>query len=353
MKTTPMVNKLLSASLLVLGMVLSGYAQNTCTQSLRSAQTAYDEGQLQRIPVLLESCLNSRDGFTDEEKTLAYRLLTLAHIFMDEPQKADEAMLALLKFNPQFEINEGADPAELINLYGTFRTTPILSYGIKGGGNITLVEVLNSFGVHNLEGTDGEYQKDPGFQVGFSVEIPLTKKLTLNPELYLMGNFNTYVNNFGNIDSLNRFIRKQEFTFSHLTASLPVTLQYRLIDNSKLNPYVFAGASANYALSSTLNGQTNSSNESFEGPTEDLMEQRFALNFNAILGGGIKLKVGKNQLLIEARFNYGILNQLDEDKRYANQELLFNYGYIHDDIKLHSIALSVGYLLPLYKPKKL
>ncbi|MEM7108769.1 MAG: porin family protein [Bacteroidota bacterium] len=349
----PVSKYFISALLLMIG--LSNTAVGQCAQSLRAARTAYDEGQLQKIASIIQGCMNAEgeDGFNDDDKTAAYRLLILTYLFTDEPEKADQAMLDLLSFNPQYQINEASDPAELINLYRSFRTWPIFHYGVKGGGNLTLVEVLNTFSVQNPVGMNGEYELNPGFQIGVTVEIPINERWIVNPEISISSHFTTYKNNFAQIDSINRFITQHDFQISQTNIMLPVTVQYKLPLKSKLNPYILAGGSASYALSANFNGQTDTSNESFEGATIDLIPQREPLNFGAIVGAGIKIKAGKNQFQAELRFNYGFRNQVDESERLGNQELIFDYGYVESDFRMHSLMLSVGYLLPKYNPKKL
>ena len=95
-------------------------AQTACAQTLRQARTVFDEGRIHEIETLVSSCIEK--GFTDEERTEAYRLLILSYIYLDEADKADEAMLALLRVNHHYQVNEQADPTELIVLYETFRT---------------------------------------------------------------------------------------------------------------------------------------------------------------------------------------------------------------------------------------
>src|SRR6478609_109001 len=86
--------------------------QSTCTQTLRTARSTYDQGRLHELPSLLEGCI--KNGFTQQEKVEAYKLLVLAYIYLEEPTKADEAMLNLLNTDHYFKINEATDPAEFI-----------------------------------------------------------------------------------------------------------------------------------------------------------------------------------------------------------------------------------------------
>ena len=118
--------------------LVSGYlltnAQD-CAQSLRLASSSYDQGRLHEIPELLKKCLDN--GFTSIEKVNAYKLLALSYLYLEEPEKADEAMLELLNTDHFFEPNQAVDPAEFIGLYNTFRTKPLFSIGVKLSAGVT------------------------------------------------------------------------------------------------------------------------------------------------------------------------------------------------------------------------
>ena len=335
------------------GISVSVYAQNTCTQSLRSARTAYDEGQLQRIPSLLQSCLESRTGFTDEEKTEAYRLLILAHIFMDEPDEADAAMLALLRFNPQFQINESADPAELINLYGTFRTRPIFLYGAKFDFNYSIVDVLDFYGLHDLNSTQGDYESNVSFGGAAVVEKELTDKFSARAEPSFVTNRFTYTNFFLNETDGNN-IAEPEAVERQSWLALKLSGQYKLLENP-FNPTVIAGVSAQYLLLSDLDASTLiSGGEPAQGPTIDLTggdkDMRNALRYTVHAGIGIKRKIGKNYIIADLTYHFG-LNNITQSN-YDN-ELSWRYGLALNDIRVHTLTFSIGVLLPKYNPKKL
>src|SRR5438105_6022452 len=101
----------------------AGFAQTTsCSQTLRLARSTYDQGRLHEVATLMEKCL--KGGFTQQEKVEAYKLLCLTYLYLEEPEKADDAMLNLLRTDPYFEVNKQVDPAEFIALYRTFRTQP-------------------------------------------------------------------------------------------------------------------------------------------------------------------------------------------------------------------------------------
>ena len=339
--------------LIVFGMAKIAGAQNTCTQSLRSARTAYDEGQLQRIPALLESCLGSRTGFTDEEKTEAHRLLILAHIFMDEPAEADAAMLALLRFNPEFQINESADPAELINLYGTFRTKPIFLFGGKFDINYSLAEVLNFYGLHDQNTTQDEYEANISFGGSLIIEKEFTDNLSARAEPSFVTNRFTYTNRFlSDVD--DNTIAEPEAIERQSWLALKLRGQYKLLENS-FNPTVSLGISTQYLLFSDLDVNTLiSGGEPAQGPTVDLSgsgkDMRRALRYAVHAGISVKRKVGRNYIIAELDYAFG-LNNITKSN-YEN-ELSWRYGMALNDIRVHTLTFSVGLLLPKYNPKKL
>ena len=69
----------------------SAWAQvSNCTQVVRLARTIYEQGRLHELPTLMDGCLNlsvSADKrFTTPERKEALRYLTLAYIYLEEPE---------------------------------------------------------------------------------------------------------------------------------------------------------------------------------------------------------------------------------------------------------------------------
>src|SRR5688572_11347741 len=206
-------------------------AQSTCTQTLRTARSTYDQGRLHELPVLLDGCIKS--GFTQQERVEAYKLLTLAYIYLEEPKKADEAMLNLLRTDHYFEINEATDPAEFVALYKTFRTNPIYRLGGKIGVNASQPNVVEA--VEANEGTS-EYKYRISVQFHIAADIPLTNTLTFCPELGLMQRSFKYENVLNQQDTTftTTAIEKQTWL------SLPLTLQYTF-PKIRFKPYIGIG----------------------------------------------------------------------------------------------------------------
>jgi hypothetical protein len=315
-----------------------------CSQTLRLATSTYEQGRLHELPGLLDGCLKS--GFTSEQKVQAYKLLTLAYIYLEEPEKADASMLLLLQINNEFQINEAIDPAEFIALYRTFRTTPLYRIGGKGGANIAQPNVASS---DNTNDGGSKYKYRLGISAGIAAEIPIRmlklKNLTLNPELY----FQIVSFNYTNQDTVHSAFgpRTQNWI------SLPISLQYKF-GKSKFNPYVALGVETSYLLSSKSTGQsTIKSNTGGEQKSFDVTPNSNRLNFFGVASVGAKYKIGKGMVVAELRYHQGLRNVTRVNGTYANPFLTWDYHTADAIYKLNYLTLTVGYLVNIYNPKKL
>jgi hypothetical protein len=319
-------------------------AQSTCAQTLRLAQSVYDQGRLHELPQLLQECIKS--GFTDAEKVNAYKLLALTYIYLEEPEKADQTMLALLRTDSEFKINDAVDPAEFVALYNTFRTTPIYRIGGSISGNASQP---NAISFNPVNDGSGAYKYKLGFGVGLSFELPIKKRLTGAAEL----NFNSksfsaeYKTSSNTSDySTTTGVEKQGWL------SIPLTVQYQ-INEKKFQPFVRAGVATDLLLSSNITGEKKQSGfQSVEAKSFDLKPQRQKINISALLGFGIKTKIKGGYLLGELRYSYGITKINSSSTLLANQSLLFDYGYIDGIYRLSSISAHVSYVRNVFNPKK-
>ncbi|MDQ2658118.1 MAG: PorT family protein [Bacteroidota bacterium] len=323
-------------------------AQSTCAQTLRLAQSIYDQGRLHELPALLNKCL-SENGFNDEEKVSAYKLLTLTYIYLEEPAKADEMMLALLRADTEFKVNDAVDPAEFVALYKTFRTHPIYRVGGKLGAVATVPSIMSADFVD--DGTN-EYSYNFGFSATVAAEIPLgvlSRKFTLNPELSFQ------LLSFNATNSGADPVKVTEATETQAWISLPVTMQYSLYEKGITNMFIGAGVSADYLMSSSVKifSDRGDENSTVSENTYSVMAQRKQFNSGLLLSAGYKRKIGKGYLILEARFKMGLLPMLAKADTYENYTLVYNYHYVDGIFRLNTLSLSAGYLLNRYNPRKL
>ncbi len=327
------------------------WAQPNCSQTLRLANSTYEQGRLHELPGLLENCLKS--GFTKEERVQAYRLLTLAYIYLEEPEKADASMLALLETDNYFRYNPAVDPAEFIALYKTFRTTPIYRLGVKLGAIATQPNVATSDEATN---SVSSYKRGFGFVGGFAAEIPINSMFIFNPELNIQLNSFKYTST-----DENNFVLTGSHSLSYI--SLPLSVQYNFFHDertrdknkfSRFNPYVALGVSTDYLLGANLTiDRKRGDNRPVEEKSASIVPQREKLNISAMASAGIKVRIAGGYAVAEVRYKYGVTNVNSKSTTYDNQPLLFDYHYVDGIFKLNCVSLSLGYVHNFFNPKKL
>lgn len=324
-----------------------------CAQKLRLARSVYENGRLHELGDILGECLKSGD-FTTQEKVDAYKLLTLANIYLEEPAAADEMMLNILNIDPEFEPSLNIDPAEFVALWKTFRTEPVYRLGVKVGANATQPNV-HSYAP--LNGGTEKYGYSFGFQAGVSGEIAIFhEKLTLNPELYFTRRA---------FSVSNTFYEGDQTTTGNVAISsvnLPISVQYPLnfIKSKKANvegrtdwtPYISGGIALDYLISTSSNLETRITNQSSVTTSGSDRSQYKSFNFAPIISAGAKIKVKKAELVAEVRYNFGASTIFIKEKLYDNPKEVFGNKFIHGPFSLNTLSVSVGYLLNKYIPKK-
>ncbi len=340
--------KLALSGLLLLGAI---DALGQCSQALERAQRTYESGKLEEIPSLLAGCF--ANGFTQNERERAYRLLTLVYLYTDQAERAEEALMNLLKEAPEYKINS-TDPAEFIALYRKFRTTPIASIGVKFGPNISYVQVENIFGVQNTQLAPGNYGTQLGYQVGISADIPLLPFLEFTPEALLQQQSFTYANNMFDYTQVTLTENQTWWLF-------PASLKL-LFGTKKFRPFVEGGLA--WGVLQTAEGEVARTflpniGEIIEREPQDqtvsLSEAKLRKPTMAwyFAGLGFKYKIPRAFISLSTRFTRAASYLVETENRYTNSDLIYRYGYVDDDFKIDNLQFNLRVLYCLYKPKKL
>nr|WP_271711581.1 porin family protein [Marinigracilibium pacificum] len=219
------------------------------------------------------------------------------------------------------------------------------------GVNFTRPNVLMNYSLDNPELTDATYRMRAGYQVGLVFEFYLSKKISVQtgPQFnrlsyeYQESKLGFVTENF--IENQNRI-------------SLPVTFKYEF-NGEKYKPYIRLGAEFSYLMSAEANVErfdslnTEDGNRGVRGPSVDLSDQRVSMNWSLIGGAGVRMKdvLGKGYLFVDFRYSYGMWNIVNTENRYNNAELKYDYTHLDDDLKLNNFMLSIGYTVPVYRPK--
>lgn len=79
----------------------------------------------------------------------------------------------------------------------------------------------------------------------------------------------------------------------------------------------------------------------------DLTFQRRRLTYSGLLN--VKIRKSLDFLMFGLSFNYryGLNNLIEEQERYTDQSLVFDWGYVPDDLRLSSFHLNLEIIIPL------
>ena len=78
---------------------------------------------------------------------------------------------------------------------------------------------------------------------------------------------------------------------------------------------------------------------------------------------GLKKKIGLNYLFAEIRYSFGLSNIVSVKNLYADNrsdqkyidslDPVFRYGHVDDYIRIDNVSFSIGFIHPIYKPRKI
>lgn len=326
----------------------------TCAQTLRLARATYEQGRLHEIESQLKGCLET--GFTKDEKQLkveGYKLLCLSYIYLEEPEKADEAMLNILKADHDFQINPAIDPAEFIGLYNTFRSKPLFSFGLFVGPNASFPTVTENFAISSSAAGLGKYSTKVSVQIGLAFEKHLAGKFTAAPELSLSNRAFSYSNpKLFTYDSSQNSSARGTGDIKQSWLDLNLLVQYK-VGKRALNSYVSFGPNIGLLLNTTNALETKFTTGTVtSGPPIDFKSNHKSLGFSLIGAAGIKYKFGAVYITANVRYQFGLSKVIDVDKK-SNPVATFDNLYSSNVYSQQNTAVLVGFIFPFFNPKKL
>ncbi len=326
---------------LLLLLAFSGYSQQSdCAFKLEEAESMYESGVLDSIPALLREC--TKEGFDDDEMARAYKLLILTYLFEDYQDMAEFTMLKFLNKFPEYELKAN-DQVEFTYLYNSYQTVPVFSIGVIGGMNYSFIRIIDPYYSGSSDDYTGDYSvSGMGYQAGLQFEKYINEKINIDLGV-------SYVNrkfNYNIVQDINTI--NYDETQSVISVPLTGTYDFKL---KFLNPYLRVGFGFDYILDASAKVERVSTNDEAKGPDLNVKDDRTALNYSVIIGGGIKYKIKKGYILLDLRYTQGLNNIVNGDNRYEDDEKVFNYNYNDDNFSLNNFYLSVGYVFSFYKTK--
>jgi Outer membrane protein beta-barrel domain len=337
----------------------SGYAAQAqapdCEQILNQADEEFKAGRFFSIPTMLKPCLET--GFTNEQKVRAYLILTQSYLILDDPIAAEDSYLKLLKADPEYVANPARDPIDVYYLSKKFTSTPIFTPHFRIGLNTSRprdIHLINTSGAP----LDQKEIFKVGFQVGAGIDWNVDNNWSVCAELdYATKSFKREVRNYAQTDI-------QTSTEALGGFDIPLYIKYSR-DSGVIRPFAYAGYALNFLLSAKedliFDNYTPSNPaagiKKTTGPREDIYFKRNFFTQSIVLGIGAKYKIGKDFLYGDIRYMMGLSNFTKPEQVYYDKDGLFdknitNYQYVSDYFRLDNLQISVGYIHPIYDPRK-
>lgn len=357
------INKLVL--IFLISSLQSGYLfaqedKSDCVIKLEQAQEKYDQGRIQDVEPLIGECLAGTE-FDKVEKTQALKLITLAYIFLEEPELAESTMLQLLETSHEFTVNQAIDPSGFINLYNKYRHDPLYSIGFLAGGVVAtpIITQLNS--TQDLN-NDSRQTYTPLFAIrgGINGEYEFMDKFYASAGIYYSSiKFQKIHKSTQPFSALTNEEAGFQGDEGQTSIEIPLLLQYHLIENRKLTPYVSAGVSPSFLISANYPGDALKNEVPGSAPvavqTISLINDRNRFNLSAVGLVGVKYKIGEGFLNVQLRYSFGIFQSSKEASALEPDDpnLLWELSESSDGFRLQDLGISIGYTKHFYKPKKL
>lgn len=351
--------------------VFATRAQNDeCQLILELAVTEFNAGHFYIIPSILSPCL---ENFSAEQKQRAYLLLTQTCLLLDDPVGAKQNYLGVLKANPEFVTDTALHAIDVIYLSKKFTATSVFSWLAGAGTNVSFIRTIYDRSTIGEQSAKEQYKIRFGYQAAIGGDLSITEKINLRAELlYAMATYQHESLNYFNRDSKTFIDRQSLVTF-------PVTAIYS-DTRGKFRPYGYVGFGIHYlvadnAVVTIVNDRPSGMSSDVskrektpeESPSINLLFMRNRFNQSIIAGGGLKVKIGLDYLFIDFRYAAGLKNVVSEKNAYADyskadltsaefvhsMETSTRYMHVDDYFRLDNLALSAGFLRPLYKPREL
>lgn len=360
--------KLLLSCALFWSACFSASAQNECELVLNRAIEEFNAGHHYGIPAMLSECLEKNQN--REWRQRAYLLLSETYLLLEDPFGSEKSYLEVLRANPEYLTDEKRDPIDLVYLSSKFTSVPIFSLSVKIGPNISIIRKLAERGTY-ADDVRKRYILKPGFQAGIGVDWHYNEKLSAMFEgNFVFSSYKQRINGqFGRDES--------SFHDRQTWIRLPLSVKYSA-SKGQYRPYGYAGFSFDLLLGDRATIQYKDQNfnpetqrvESIdrESPTLKYKSKRNAVNYSLFVGGGVKYKIKLDYIYADLRYSFGMTNIVDENNSIYDYNKgedptsesfqdsgdgSFRWAHIDDLFRMDNLFISIGYIRPLYKPRKL
>ena len=329
-------------------------AQDECEVVLTQATEEFNAGHLYGIPAMLKDCLDKNNN--REWRQRAYLLLSETYLLLEDPIGAEQSYLNVLWANPEFLTDEKRDPIDLVYLSRKFTATPIFAWHAFLGPNTSIARVIHDVRAGGEEYTKEKYKLRLGWQLGGGLDYNYNDYLSASLDAtFVQATFKHQTTNlFGREKDIVNFIDKQTWV------SVPLSIRFSEAEG-RIRRYVYGGYAMNFLLMNRADVEIQNRDgepgelTSFDKPVSNvnLGDSRNKRNSSLFLGVGVKYKYKLDYFFVDARYAFGLKNLANLQNRFSSSKDGLPYPYVDDDFRMDNLAITVGYMHPLYKPRKL
>lgn len=328
-----------------------------CVETLNRAEAEFNAGHFYGIPSLLQNCL---EQFTNEQKVRAYMLLCQSYLIIDDHIAAEDSYLRLLAADPEYVATPEVDPIDVVYLSKKFTATPVFTPHLRAGANASLFRLIQSDNTFPYEVSE-KRSLLPRYQLGGGIDWNINDNISLAGELnYAYRSYRIATSGI-NKDNFQLFQENQSWI------DVPLYFKFRQATGN-IRPFGYAGAAVNLLVRATapiryenreITPQNNIESKATEDRDENLNYKRNFFNWSLIGGGGIYYKFGRDFIFADLRYSLGFTNLVKEEANHLDKEgrniplHTTKYQYVGDFYRQDVIMISLGYVRPLYNPRRL
>jgi hypothetical protein len=288
-----------------------------------------------------------------------YQFLALSLIALNRPELGETYVRKMLVLRR----DEGTDKYWLaVREMARYRyyVAPRFLVGVNLGTNFTFVRPGQRYMVLEPASETGReaYQKKYAFsfshsramQAGLIIEYALDKNISIAIQPSISTQKFQYKNTFIRTDETGATDPATlDYTHNHTLGYLeiPLLLKYRLI-KPKFKPYIQAGVYYSMLRSAIKSLHAESRDKEYkEDAIVDIKQLLNRTNLGIWVGAGIESNIGGFRLQIETNYKFGFKNIVDTANRFTNQQLMYAFYDVFDDMKLRNWELTLKVLLPI------
>ena len=335
--------------ILFLSLCFATKAQVGCDQNMKQSEELFIAGEYDNCIQVLEKSLKEC-GFSKKKKEFMLELLAKAHLELDNLTQADKAVYSLLRNNPHYELKENTDHEDFEILVKKFDAHPLLSLGVRNTAMRPVFKSTRTYTILDNVDYDAPYTTNQTVLLYYVIgEYEFTKGYSLNVDVI---NYRlSYSRNLAK-DQGPALVYLENLRF----VEVPLYLKKYLSFGKNFTTYASLGVGYLRTLEAIGTAGISYSNEDVysgaktdfsSSATSDMLPQRMKNSYEWLGGIGVGFKFRGLGIFLDARYTGGLSSLTNPAKRYYNPELVNNYFYVDNTVKInkYEVGISLSYTL--------